>query len=161
VSDENQAVIDAVLLTLVRSMNGKTEIASDFDGIGVALSLGGSTISGKLIPNWLWFKKVEQNLRDQEDQYQIMTSGLREVFDFFGNEMISLRNEANEIFDVLSKVPERVRPSLAAADRTEFIHLEDARIFYPGQPGMPANGMLWRGRLRDIAGWSLGVFGPR
>jgi hypothetical protein len=152
--------LDAVLLALVRATNSMTEAADDVEGVGLVLFVGGCVVSGKLIPNWLWFRKVENQLREQENHENKAASGLRELFGFFGQEMISLREDTVKIFEVIDKVPEKARDALAAADRTEFIHLEEARVFQPGHPGMPGNGMLWRGRLEDIAGWSLGLFMP-
>jgi len=42
----------------------------------------------------------------------------------------------------------------------EYIHLRDAKIYAPGQNPLPANGLLWRGRLSSVGGFSYGVFGP-
>lgn len=40
-----------------------------------------------------------------------------------------------------------------------FLHLRQARVFVPGQEGMPDNGMFWRGRLSEVTGWALGHLG--
>lgn len=149
---------DAVLLELVRVTNSLPETADPIEGIGLVLLVSGSVISGKLIPNWLWFKKVAENLREQEDSEDGSPSGIRAMFEYFGQEMISLQEDSARILEVIDKVPDRAREALVAADRTELIHLEEARVFQPGHPGMPDNGMFWRGQLRDISGWSLGLF---
>jgi hypothetical protein len=156
--NDNAFEHDAALLSLVREMNNRIAADEDFEGIGLVLFAGGCVISGKLIPNWLWFKKVEDELGAQPDQEAKVSSGLIDLFKFFEEQMISLREDTQKIYDVIDKVPESAQAALAATDRTEFIHLEAARVFQPGYPGMPGNGMLWRGRLRDISGWSLGLF---
>jgi hypothetical protein len=38
-----------------------------------------------------------------------------------------------------------------------FIHLRDARIITPSE-AMPTQGMLWRGRLTEVSGFSLGTW---
>ncbi|MFA6560536.1 MAG: hypothetical protein WCV00_01345 [Verrucomicrobiia bacterium] len=40
----------------------------------------------------------------------------------------------------------------------EFVHLRNARFFVPGQLPIPQEGVYWRGRLSEIAGYSFGVF---
>jgi len=38
-----------------------------------------------------------------------------------------------------------------------YIHLRDARIYAPGQGGIPSNrGVLWRGKLNAVSGFSIG-----
>jgi len=158
----NEALVtDSVLLALVRSINAVPKTNDPIEGLGLVLFVGGSVVSGRLIPNWLWFRKVADGLREQEDSEGKPPSGLREMFNYFEQEMISLQKDIVKIFEVIDKVPEHARDALAAADRTELIHLEDARVFQPGYPGMPGNGMLWRGRLAEISGWSLGLFAPQ
>ena len=76
---------------------------------------------------------------------------------FFSNNKTGIFFFESKIAQVYEKLPERVQQTLGANDHTEYIHLADARVFHPGQPGMPGNGMLWRGRLKDISGWSLGL----
>uniref|UniRef100_A0A6M3XWM1 Uncharacterized protein n=1 Tax=viral metagenome TaxID=1070528 RepID=A0A6M3XWM1_9ZZZZ len=43
------------------------------------------------------------------------------------------------------------------ADRN-WIHLRDAQVFTPGGPPMPANGLLWRGKIHEVNGFSFGRF---
>jgi hypothetical protein len=44
-------------------------------------------------------------------------------------------------------------------ERPEFIHLSDTHYFTPNQPPIPSaeNGIYWRGRISEIAGFSFGV----
>jgi hypothetical protein len=155
-ADGDIARRDHTLTSLVRITNSQTEEGGD--GIGVVLTLGGAFISGKIIPNWLWFAEVERRLRGQENPANGgVAGGLSELFSFFRQELISMREDESKIAQVYEKLPERVQQTLGANDHTEYIHLADARVFHPGQPGMPGNGMLWRGRLKDISGWSLGL----
>lgn len=44
------------------------------------------------------------------------------------------------------------------ADSVRYIHLVNAKIFTPGQPPIPQEGFLWRGKLIDVSGFSYGSF---
>jgi hypothetical protein len=41
----------------------------------------------------------------------------------------------------------------------EYIHLKNAKIYAPGQHPIPAEGMLWRGRISSIDGYVDGMLG--
>ena len=152
-------MVDGVLLALVRAANSTTEALKDGEqGLGLVLVVGGATISGKLVSNWAWFKKVEENIRKSAPSHAGEPNGMAEIFSWFGDEMISMREDSTKITHVFDQLPTSAQQALADSDRTEFIHLEDARVYEPGYPGMPGNGMLWRGRLKDVCGWSLGLF---
>jgi hypothetical protein len=151
--------VDGVLLALVRATNSIKDIVSDEDiGLGLVLTVGGTTISGILIPNWLWFKKVEENLRKDTPPQGNKSNDLADIFDYFSSEMIAMREDSAKISSLFNELPENAKKAIAESDRTEFIHLKNARVYDPGYPGIPANGMLWRGRVREISGWSLGLF---
>lgn len=42
------------------------------------------------------------------------------------------------------------------AENVSFIHLGGAQFFVPGQNPMPAQPIYWRGKLAEIAGFSIG-----
>lgn len=46
-----------------------------------------------------------------------------------------------------------------STDLPSFIHLKDARVFNAGTVLPTDTGMLWRGRLADITGFTLGTLG--
>lgn len=41
-----------------------------------------------------------------------------------------------------------------------FIHLREARVYSPTGHRMPNPGMLWRGKINAVSGWSLGMLTP-
>jgi len=41
----------------------------------------------------------------------------------------------------------------------EYIHLKNAKIYASGQQPIPADGMLWRGRISSIDGYADGMLG--
>jgi len=153
---ELPSVIDSVLLTLVQAINFSS--SDDEQGLGLVLVVDGATVAGRLIPNWLWFKKVAENIRTtaraQDDEQNVWAN----TFSEFGDQMVSYREDAKKIAHVLDELPEDAQRVVINNDPTAFIHLEDARVYTPGFPGIPDNGMLWRGRLHDVSGWSFGLF---
>ena len=44
--------------------------------------------------------------------------------------------------------------------RLQYIHLQDAQFYSPGQPPMPGNGVLWRGKISAVCSFHLGRFAP-
>lgn len=106
--------------------------------MGLTLVLGGSVVSGTLI------------------------SG-RKYFEAFGKEFADAWNGAD---------PERLRESFAShgeiydyedADNVplpQYLHLQGARVHFPGG-NIPSNrGVLWRGKINAVSGFCLGSLSP-
>jgi hypothetical protein len=85
--------------------------------------------------------------------------GLGAVFRKYGEAMRTRRDEHDAMREAAEDFPQRYTDALRDADRTEFIHLREARVYGAGANPLPGNGMLWRGRLSDVAGWSFGLLG--
>ena len=58
--------------------------------------------------------------------------------------------------DIYSKSPDNEADSPAPT----FIHLKDARLFNAGTVVPGSGGMLWRGKLSSIIGFTIGVLKP-
>lgn len=41
----------------------------------------------------------------------------------------------------------------------QFIHLKEAQFYSPGQNPIPAQGVLWRGKISSVSSFNLGRFG--
>lgn len=72
---------------------------------------------------------------------------------------------AETISESFAQLKLDVEAQSRAADETgsmsaRFIHLQNAKYYVPGQDALPSNvdGILWRGRLSEISGFSLGEF---
>lgn len=115
-------------------------------GIGITVIAEGAVISGTLI-------------------------GGKQFFEELGAEIGKASYSGGDGTDVLKAIgdgwaangQQYVKPADAADDWSPpepgYIHLAGARIYAPGQQGMPQNrGVLWRGKLNAISGFSLGSF---
>lgn len=72
---------------------------------------------------------------------------------------------AQTIADSFAALKQDVEEQSLAADQTgtlsaRFIHLQHAKYYVPGQDPLPSNadGVLWRGRLSEVSGFTLGEF---
>jgi len=106
--------------------------------MGVTLTVGGEVISGQLVGGKEYFELLKE-------AFLTSTSNVKGVGEAFG-EML------DQYSQIYSAPPEDgAQPS--------FIHLKQARVFSPGQTPMPSNGgLLWRGRISNVAGFSIGSF---
>jgi hypothetical protein len=99
--------------------------------IGLTLTVGGSTISGMLIGG--------------KEFMQRLTESITEV-------------APDELVEPLQ---ERFQPYRDIYEQSElkpatFVHLADARVVATGGE-FPVNGCLWRGRISQVSGFSIGV----
>lgn len=70
-----------------------------------------------------------------------------------------LREHMRDAFGLNDPEPADEDRPLAA--EIQYIHLSNAQVFAPGQPPLPQNGLLWRGKMADVDGFSLGRFENR
>ncbi|MEV6348379.1 hypothetical protein [Actinoplanes sp. NPDC051851] len=114
-------------------------------GTPFTLTVGGLVVDGDLIPQWQWFAELSE-LNDHEDAYYV---GMAE----YVKEQSDLAHAAVKSRDIGEEIS--YRQYQAIAEPTRYIHLRGARISRPGMiEGVP--GRLWRGRLRDVSGWTPG-----
>lgn len=136
---------DSVLGFLVHLAN-----ASGLE-MGVILTLAGQAISGTIVSGERYFRELADALQGQAP------SDLPDSTDSPDATRVAiarwLRNES-----------EGYKEAYAADDdggelpELTFVHLRDASLSIPGAP-LQAVG-LWRGRLDEVSGWTLGNFTP-
>jgi hypothetical protein len=152
------AKIDRVLEIVVGEINSLSEPQDG--GPPVTLTLGGSVVSGTIIPDWQWFDEVEHAAGagftvhtggSIDDEH----GGWARLFRGVGESLVRDREEHRAVQNAVAGLPERYRHLLAQEDRTSYIHLSSARVLAPGY-GPPRGGMHWRGRLSEVSGWSFG-----
>ncbi|MEU4428274.1 hypothetical protein AB0F81_47290 [Actinoplanes sp. NPDC024001] len=114
-------------------------------GTPFTLTVGGLVVDGELIPQWQWFAELSE-LNDHEDAYYV---GMAE----YVKEQSDLAHAAVKSRDIGEEITFRQYQALSAP--TKYIHLRNARISRPGQ-ATAGPGRLWRGRLRDVSGWTPG-----
>lgn len=112
--------------------------------LSINLNVGGTVISGMLIGGKTYFEEVSRAFTSafvdstEEERMKIHEAMFQPYIDLYV-----------ERDDEGKPDPNMMNP--------QYIHLRNARIFQAGQPPFPANGMLWRGRLTAVEGFSLGV----
>ena len=152
------AEIDRVLEIVVGEINSLSEAQGG--GPPVTLVLGGSVVSGMIIPDWQWFDEVEHAARagftvhtggSIDDEH----GGWAGLFRGVSESLVRDREEHRAVQNVAGGLCERYRRLLAQEDRTSYIHLSNARVLAPGV-GPLQGGIHWRGRLSEISGWSFG-----
>jgi hypothetical protein len=130
------------------------DLANDSEGplpLPITLSVKGVLISGRLINGKTYFAEFSGQIRAAFEPYQKHFADIPEMeawIKSFGDpdesERPSKELDANQF-------AERVR-------QTRFVHLQDATILQPGGRPVPSEGgLLWRGRLASVDGFSLGV----
>lgn len=123
--------------------------------LAVTLASNGFMISGNLIPNWQWFE-------EQADELRVNGSDDDGSGSLFRSAAEQLKQHRDDTY-VSDEVMQKLTPEHAAAvldvPSIRYIHLKDARAYSGENTGIPANGMLWRGKIADISGWTIGRFG--
>lgn len=117
-------------------------------GIGITVIAEGAVISGTLIGGKQFFEELAAEM------------GKASYAGNDGAEMLKMIGESWAANGLRYVKPEGAADDWAPA-APGFIHIKNARIYSPGQSGMPSNrGVLWRGKLNAISGFSIGSFDP-
>jgi hypothetical protein len=134
---------DTVLGTYVAQMDRLSEPVDP--GVPLDLTVHGLLVSGELIPQWQWFAEVSELNNDEDAFYVGMAEHVKEQSDL-AHAAVRLRDTGGEVSH---------RQHTALMTPTRYIHLRNARIHSPSSDG--TGGKLWRGRLRDVSGWTPGA----
>jgi hypothetical protein len=154
--------VDRALETVVGAINALVQLQND--GPGVVLTLGGLVVSGTVIPDWQWFDEVEHAARaafvvhtggSVDDEH----GGWARLFDGIVESLVQARDEQRAAREATEHLSARYQRFLAQEDRTDYIHLREARVVAAGVSPLPVAGMHWRGRLSEVSGWSFGHLG--
>lgn len=122
--------VDWFLQSLVSTVN-KTDLE-----IGITLVVGGSIVSGRLV-------------------------GGKRYFEIFAKEFSAMWPEGSSdaIYQAFAKYGEiysQEENHKEDGPPPQFIHLVDSRCFFPGNQLPDNKGVLWRGRINSVSGFSLG-----
>jgi hypothetical protein len=153
---------DTLLEILVNASNSRTEPSPDGEGIAVVLTVDGQVIAGEIIPNWQWCQEIEEQYRAATVRAGIEVDdegyglGIGIAFKKFAEAFIEGRDQYRNAQEVTKDLPDEYQRAVLSTQETQFIHLRNARVHVPGQPGLPGNGMYWRGRLTCVSGWTVG-----
>lgn len=102
--------------------------------LGVTLSIGGNLVSGLLISHDDYFDQLAQDLAAPLGQYD------------------------NGAEKSLKEIILSFKPGDLAQDTSDFhfIHLKDSRTYSTDQSPICESGVLWRGRIAAVDGFSVG-----
>lgn len=126
--------IDWYLQRLVSIVNDNPSLQ-----FGLTLHLEGVIVSGSLVSGKKYFEMFAQEFADS----------------YPGNDEIkeSIRQALASPASIYDKQDTEVE-----APPPHFIHLVNARSFAPGNSPLPSNrGVLWRGKINAVSGFSLGT----
>ena len=110
----------------------------------VTLTVGGSIISGVLISGKTYFEELAVMMEENSNGAGDLSKTLADLW---------RPNGAVYAFEKPDDAPEDWSPPSIG-----YIHLRNARYFLSGQPIPSAPGMLWRGKLSSVDGFSIGSF---
>lgn len=138
---ETPGTVDAKLLLEGRSTDWHLQqlvsLANEHGlEVGITLIVAGSVISGMLV-------------------------GGQKYFELFAKEFAAVwpRGEGKEAIRAAFAINADIydKPGSKPATPPQFIHLNNAKCFYPGGEIPNNQGVLWRGRINAISGFSLGA----
>jgi hypothetical protein len=113
--------------------------------VGITLTIGGSTITGRLV--------AAKEYRKEFGRLMARLSGV-DPDSAEGAEVVATFSP-DEASPVTGLDPEVV----PLAEHPGYLHLKQARVSL-GPDLAPAEGVLWRGRISRVDGWSLGHLRP-
>ena len=130
---------DGYLSLLVESINAAESGASLY----LTLTVSSGIVNGELIAAHRWWTELSEQMQ-AASSLPPGEPGFASLF----------RDQADSYRERAVRAQNGVDPG-----QLVHIHLRDARVYAPGQPPLPTNGTLWRGRLSEISGWGIGKLG--
>lgn len=120
-----------------------TAISTD-TSLAITLTIGGSLVSGLLVSPRRWFKEYGEIFASAFEN-QDLADTLKADYETTGNEIADrAKKNAEENYD-------------QASENVKYIHLVDAVVFAGSKP-LPTQGkLIWRGRVSEVSGFSLGM----
>jgi len=106
--------------------------------IGITLNVGGLLVSGELIGGKSYFGEIGKDFTTSLGG----SDKIRKSFENWGRKIYSGGTNKKSRRDF---------------EKPYFVHLKNAKFYYPGEQPVPKNrGLWWRSRLEAIDGFSLG-----
>jgi hypothetical protein len=130
--------VDSFLQSLVSIVNDESA------SIPITLSVGGLLISGAMIGGKTYFDEFARQFKD----------GFRNISSETASTIEEAFKRLGDVYDPIQKESQ----GIAAISKPHLIHLRDAQIYQSGAgPALSKKkGVLWRGRLEAVDGFSLG-----
>ena len=129
--------VDCFLQSLVSIVNDESA------SIPITLSVGGLLISGDMIGGKTYFDEFARQFKD----------GFRNVSSETASTIEEAFKRLGDVYDPIQKESQGSDP----IPKPHLVHLRDAQIYQSGASPAPSEkGVLWRGRLESVDGFSLG-----
>lgn len=114
--------------------------------VGLTVSVNGSVVSGRLVGAVEYFRALADEFMGSEG-----STGMDELF------AESFRNVVDDAHRSVQDALTGLMDGTDAERTVEFLHLTDAR-YVSGSAFLPhgRHGVLWRCRVSDVSGWSMG-----
>ena len=129
--------VDCFLQSLVEIVNDESA------NIPITLSVGGLLISGDMIGGKTYFDEFALQFKD----------GFRDISSETASTIEVTFKRLGDVYDTIQKESQ----GSGAMPKPYIIHLKDAQIYQSGAGPPPSEkGVLWRGRLEAVDGFSLG-----
>jgi len=106
---------------------------------GATVNVGGATITGTVISGRKYFERLRASLERAETTNAHLTGFIPSSL----TQWIGLYPEPGDDVDIYD-----IKPN--------YLHLDNARYLFGNSPLVPSNGILWRGKIREVDGFSLG-----
>jgi hypothetical protein len=129
--------VDCFLQSLVSIVNDESA------SIPITLSVGGLLICGDMIGGKTYFDEFAHQFKD----------GFRNISSETASIIEETFKRLGDVYDPIQKESQ----GGAIISKPRIIHLKDAQIYQSGPSTAPSEkGVLWRGRLEAVDGFSLG-----
>jgi hypothetical protein len=129
--------VDCFLQSLISIVNDESA------SIPITLSVGGLLISGDMIGGKTYFDEFARQFKD----------GFKDISSETASTIEKAFKRLGDVYDPIQKEPQGSAP----IPKPNLVHLKDAQICLPGASPAPSEkGVLWRGRLDAVDGFSLG-----
>jgi len=129
--------VDWFLQSLVSIVNNESA------SIPITLSVGGLLISGDMIGGKVYFNEFARQFKD----------GFKDISSETAATIEKAFKRLGDVYDSIQKESQGSAP----IPKPHLVHLRDAQIYLSGASPTPSEkGVLWRGRLEAVDGFSLG-----
>ena len=125
-----------------KTLDALRKVAEFASNVPITLSVSGGIMTGMLISGQKYFEQIA----DRMERAQHSKGTNATVVDIV------------EGWRALARELGSLPPAEEASQDSDYLHIEGAKII-SGAKTFPADGMLWRVRISDVSGWSIGAYG--
>lgn len=128
----------------------------------ITLSVSGVLISGDMIDGKSYFEEFGKMIRQGMAGFDVeFAQRMQEAFTDFGQRYDELQYKPSEEDENMTADEEEQLAKKVAEEheKTHYVHLKDARAYYPTGSIPTQTGSIWRVRLSEVDGFLFGRLG--